>query len=482
MARFVPYLVILWLPFVCFLIAHFQKRKGIFLALVVGTLFLPVVGQASNDKSGAESGVVGLGPIQFSKDFTISYALLLAVFLYDFPLLTSSRPGWVDLPMVVWCLVPMLSALTNEPPPDGSLAIRDGFMQMITQSSRWAIPYLVGRLYLTDAEAFRDFALGLVLWGLIYVPLCLVEVRMSPQIHAWVYGFSPVDFTSVQRFGGFRPQVFFNHGLTLSLWMVSVLLIAFWLTWTWSSGRDRKFTGNALFLLVPTTILMKSTGALALGLVGGFVLYLSKIVPARIWLVGLVLVSPLYATVRVTGAWRGEALIEWISENISHDRAESLDFRMHNEDMLITKALEKPFFGWGGWGRARVYDDETGLDLTITDGLWVICFGNNGLVGLLAVGGIVSLPTLLFAYRFSPRDWSKAALAPATACAVIVVLWGIDCLMNAMMNPIYLFMAGGLTSLQTMPLPEKGQIALGMTTNRLPTIVSRATRQTSELV
>ena len=54
--------------------------------------------------------------------------------------------------------------------------------------------------------------------------------------------------------------------------------------------------------------------------------------------------------------------------------------------MLAAKAMRRPVFGWGGWGRSRVHD-EWGTDLSITDGLWIIQFGQLGQVQLSLVYG-----------------------------------------------------------------------------------------------
>ena len=79
-------------------------------------------------------------------------------------------------------------------------------------------------------------------------------------------------------------------------------------------------------------------------------------------------------------------------------------FRMDMENILMKKALEQPFFGWGGWGRNRVIDDEDN-DITVTDGLWIMVLGTNGIVGLLALAGVLLLPILAFAIRFPPAAW-----------------------------------------------------------------------------
>src|SRR5205823_4753004 len=123
---------------------------------------------------------------------------------------------------------------------------------------------------------------------------------------------------------------------------------------------------------------------LALGAVGAVVLLASRRAGRPAALALLLLVPPAYMALRLTGVWSGEGVVEWVGSRVDEERAQSLEFRLRNEDLLIDRALEQPAFGWGGWGRSRVVDD-TGRDLTVTDGLWVIALGDRGFFGLAAV-------------------------------------------------------------------------------------------------
>jgi hypothetical protein len=293
---------------------------------------------------------------------------------------------------------------------------------------------------------------------------------MSPQLHRLVYGYTQHTFAQTIRFDGYRPMVFFTHGLTLALWMVCALLIAGWLWWTGKSATGAAVSskrggmatapskiagwmGWFALLLLPTVVLLKSTGALVLGALGCAVLCAARYWPSRVWLLLLVAIPPLYVVTRTSGAWKGEDLVEMAKTNVGNARAQSLAFRLENEERLIDKALGQPLFGWGGWGRARVYDSE-GKDRTITDGLWIIALGDRGIFGLVALGGVLLLPVLRFAFLFPPRSWGEPLVAPLTVCAVVVALWAIDCLLNAGFNHLYLLMAGGLVGLSPGRPPQ----------------------------
>lgn len=451
MASLTPFLLIVWVALVLVLFPAFQRHRAVIAALLVGLLFLPQVGAGDS----ATQGIVpiSLSPFHFTKDLTISYSLLFAVLLYDSQRLLSLRWQWFDLPIVVWCLCPLASALTNAPPPDGSSMVRDGLAQMLQQTTSWGVPYLLGRLYFSDPLTLRDLVLGVVLAAVVYAPLCLFEARMSPQLHRIVYGFAQHSFGQTIRFGGYRPMVFFSHGLALAIWMTTALLMAAWLWWNGAGtksngkkGQAKTFLGFALLVLLPTTVLLKSTGALVLGAFGWGILLLSRFVPLRLWMMLLAAIPPLYVTIRTSGAWDGKELVEQVKEDVGKDRAESLDFRLNNENLLIKRALEQPLFGWGGWGRGRVMDDK-GKDISVTDGLWIIALGDRGLVGLGALGAVLLLPVLRFSWLFPPRSWGHPLVAPATVCAIALALWSIDSLMNGLFNHQFPLIAGALAGL-----------------------------------
>jgi hypothetical protein len=123
---------------------------------------------------------------------------------------------------------------------------------------------------------------------------------------------------------------------------------------------------------------------------------------------------------------------------------------MVNEDLLVAKAFGRPMLGWGGWGRNRVYDEE-GHDLSVTDGMWVIIFGVSGLVGLVAWISTLLLPAWMTLKHCARRNsWTDPSNAVLQFAAVVLGLHAIDCLANAMPNPIYYLFAGGLYSVMSL--------------------------------
>ena len=324
----------------------------------------------------------------------------------------------------------------------------DGLSGSLQHIVVWGVPYLVGRIYFRTLPTLRELALGIFAAGLVYAPLCLWEIRMSPQLHHFFYGFPQAPFAATIRFGSYRPMVFTPHGLALGMFMTSASLIGFWL---WYSRTSRRIagvpTGLALLALLITTVLCKSFGALILLLVALVALPAANRFGRRAVITLLIMTAPCYMIARTTDLWSGETAVE-LAAMLSIDRSRSLQTRLNNDALLVRRALERPVFGWGGWARARVLDHQW-RDVAITDGLWIIAFGNHGVVGLTSVTALMLLPALLLHRRYHVRHWRSAQLAPVAVLAITLVLYACDSVMNAMPTPLVPLMAGAVTAFAT---------------------------------
>lgn len=426
MTSLVPITLFGWIFAVMLLFALMPARRAVLVSFLGAVLFLP---QAS-------ISLPGLPDI--TKISVTSFSVLAAVTMFDTTRLLRFRVSWIDLPMLAWCLAPLPASIVN------GLGAYDGAAGSLTEVFNWGIPYLIGRIYFNDLQSLRELAIGIFVGGLVYVPLCLVEVRLSPQLHRWVYGYHQHSFQQTLRFGGYRPMVFMQHGLMVGMWMASASLIGVWL---WRNGGLRRLYGIPMTLLVPaqlvTTFLCKSTAAIAL-LIGGLcLLFFNQWARLSILVVCLAAIPPLYVTARVRGYWAGEQLIT-LAEHIDIERADSLSTRFESETLLAEKAMRQPAFGWGRWGRWRIYDDY-GRDITTSDSLWIIALGETGLVGVTALLAAFTLPVLLVLRRVPAGQWHLPTAAPLAALTMIVALYAIDNLINAMGNPIYVLALGGIS-------------------------------------
>ena len=242
------------------------------------------------------------------------------------------------------------------------------------------------------------------------------------------------------------------------MWMTSASLIGIWLSLTRSVRKiiDTPIQWVTIGLVV-VTLLCRSLGALLL-----MALVLAALLEIR-WLrrptilIFILLIPLVYVTVRASTDW-GAAQLVAAAKTIDERRSESLGTRLHHDRQLVVRALERPWFGWGGWGRNRI--QVNGKDVSITDGLWVSIVGRQGLTGLISWLGITLLPPAYFIVRVKPRNLVHPVLAPMTAAAAILGMLTIDWLMNAFTNPTYFVMAGGLVAVTSKLAWVKGRLGV----------------------
>ncbi len=422
-----------WIPVTLLLFMVVPPRRAIVIGSIAGWLILPPI------------GISLPGVPDYTKTSAITLSILLGIIVFDAVRLTTFRPRWFDIPMIVYCVSPFCSSISND------LGPYDGLSAMATQCVEWLLPYWIGRIYITDVKSYRELGLGMIIGGVCLIPFCLLEFKMSAITQQLVYGLG--DNWEGVRMGGYRPKVFFSSGLALGLWMNATTLVAWWFQRTVQFKRLGDVpAGLVTTALLIISILCRATGATVL-LAIGFVAMVICLRTRKKWAMWCVVgIAPLYCAVRSTELWSGQSAVVLAQMTVGEERACSLDFRLENEDLLIAKALQRPIFGWGGWGRNRVYD-EMGNDMAITDGYWIILFGTGGYVGLSSITVSMLLPAVLFLKRFSVEQWNRPELAAVTVFGVILNLFLIDCLVNAMPNIIYVIVAGGLFNIV---LPRKG--------------------------
>lgn len=423
----VPIALLVFIPATVAAVSRLGLRRGVLAALVGGWLFLPVYDRALDI------------PWITRKAMFVPAVVLAVAVLQGWRDFWSFRPRLLDIPMLVLCLTPFATSISN------GLGAYDGAHAAFQTTLSWGVPYLLGRVYLGSPRALDDLATTLVMGAIVYVPFCLWEVRMSPTLHHDLYGFATFQFVQSVRLGGYRPAVFLVHGLMLGMFMACSTLIAYWF---WRlRGRDELWgvsMGWWLIVLLVTTLLTKSTGAILLLLVGIGALEGTRLLGKPLTLMILLAIPPGYCVARATG-WNGLSLVDVSRNWLGAERAQSLSFRIQNEDKLIEKASERPWLGWGRWGRSRVYDAR-GRDISVTDGEWIIALGVLGLSGLVSLWLVLQLPVLALLRTFPARHWGDRRLASAAALAAILLLWAIDELLNAMNTPLFPAIAGALVS------------------------------------
>lgn len=415
------------------LFAFLPPLKALFVSVLGGWMFLP------------QAHMVVQGMPDYDKAVAVSVGVMLATAIFQMSRIMSLRPRLADVFMLVYCTSGVTASVTND------LGLYDGGSTALRDIITVALPYITGRLYLQKPGDLANLVVALVAAGLIYAPLCLLEVRLAPQLHKWVYGFTTNRFVHNMRYDGFRPTVFMHSGLAVGMFMSMATMLCAWVVVT---RYRRSVLGVPVVLLLPillvTAVLVKAIGAAILGLAGFCALLFDRQLRFPLAACAMMVAVPGYIVGRSTGVWHGEP-ITTVAEQLSPDRAQSFAYRLGNEDLLAEKALQRPLFGWGGWSRARVFD-ENGKDLAPTDGHWIILLGNRGIYGLTGYFGFLLLPPLVYLWRAGrPKGWRRSPEVAASAgLAIVVILYACDCLPNAMYNPLWLMMAGGLANVAAL--------------------------------
>ncbi|MFM9853414.1 MAG: hypothetical protein ACKVOJ_11500 [Sphingomonadaceae bacterium] len=357
--------------------------------------------------------------------------------------------------IVLFIISPLATVLTNADPINLSESSIPGMtlydaLSLCVEQAVLLIPFLLGYNVLRGDGGQNDILRALAIAGLLYSLPMLFEVRMSPQLHAKLYGFFPASFGQQMRFDGFRPVVFMGHGLLVAIFCCVALLT---MVGQWRAGKTvfGISAGIASAYLAAVLYLCKSFGAIGFAIIFAPLLYLAK--PRQlVWLsavLAIILIS--YPALRGSGLIPVEE-ISSLAKSLSTDREASLAVRLENEEVLLQKANKRPAFGWGTYGRNRIYDEDTGADESLTDGTWIIMVGTYGWVGYLACFGLLCFP--LIAPLGRPTARGKTPLVTATLTIILAVNL-LDLIPNSSLTPITWLIAGALSAPALRPRTQK---------------------------
>jgi hypothetical protein len=318
----------------------------------------------------------------------------------------------------------------------------DGFSALESQFI-FILPFFIGRYYLRTFSQNEAILRALVMAGLIYSLPMLFEIRMSPQLSNWIYGYY-TSFATEYRYGGFRPVVFMGNGLIAAFFLMTSMVAAATLWRTESRFLPILpippvgITGYLGFVLV----LCKSAGALVYG---AALVMLVRFTKSRLQIrvaLFFAFLGLAYPILRIEGLFPNKILVD-VASSFNQDRADSLEFRFVQEGNLLAHASERFFFGWGRYGRNRVYTEESGKDDSITDGRWIVTMGQFGFVGFVAEFGLLTYSVFraFLAFRFAQNVRERIFFS---AFALIVAINIIDLLPNASLSPWTWLLTGAL--------------------------------------
>lgn len=433
MPNILAYLMLALWPLVCLVMfRRMPLERAIIWSILGGYMFLP------------PTAAFDLPVLKLDKFAMASIApWFICVFVMDKKVELWPRSTLLRIMMVVFVFSVIPTAMFNNEPlffrgnmfgqparPVPAMGLKD-LPSILVARIIALLPFLLARQYLASDKALRELLLALVIAGVVYSVPALIEIRLSPQINVWVYGFFQHSFAQMIRAGGFRPIVFMPHGLWVALFFFTTVIAAAALSRRLENvrGKFRALTAYLALILV----LCKSYAAMGYGLaLTPVALLASAKTQIRIAIL-LAVIAFSYPMLRNASLLPLGAIVEQ-AESLSVERAGSLRYRFDNEELLIGRAQEKPWFGWGSWGRNFVRNTETGEAITVTDSRWIIVFGSYGWVGYVSETALLALPLMLLGWR--RRILPEGAMSHyAPPVAIIVAATMADLLVNDTLVP-----------------------------------------------
>jgi hypothetical protein len=437
--NFLYYLVLFCWPFFAYrLIVRWQLDRAVLLMMLIPYLFLPVPHPYQIMK-------LPLLPALDKESIPI-LALLFALYLKKIKLDWFPSYRLSGFFCAALLLSPFFTVFTNMQPLNigerslPGLQFTESLSLLTSLVIKVYVPFVVGYSLLASEKSHEELIKLMFVLGLIYSVLMLYEVRMSPQLHTKFYGFFPHDWRQQIRAGGFRPVVFLGHGLLVALYG-SITAIAAFALWR-NKHKVTKGKGAMIFAYCCLVLVLCKTYSAVIYLL--FFASLSLFLSEKMRMRALSLIALIVLTFPAIRHQLPLSDITAFFMDLNPDRASSLQYRFDHEDKLLGKANEKPWFGWGTWGRNRIYHPITGEDMSVTDGAWIIRYGVFGWLGYLAAMGLLAYPIIAFAkaMKSHPDDRSPSPYTPVL-CAILAI-YLIDQIPNASLSHLTYLIAGAV--------------------------------------
>ena len=432
--------LIAWIPISLFFFRRYPIRIALLINFIGGWAVLPAARYVV-EGPGIPYWIIGTSlesEYFLTKAVVIGFCGILAVLIFDPASIKRFRLTVWDLPMGMWLIAPILSAIAN---PDN---LSEGLVGEIYQILAWGSPYMIGRLYFTDTQSLRLTAKAFVVGGLAYIPFCLFEIVRGPFFYEHLYGYQPYQMMGAQRFLGYRPTVLLENGNQLGVWMATATLIAIWL---WHRKAAKTIVHIPIFWvaisLFVVTLACQSTEAIIMLLaLIPFIFVDPRHLNRTVSLI-LVVCIVAFAAFRITNyvsirdLVRDNPIAHSVSSTLKNMGKGSLEWRVDQDEQHINKALNEPILGFGTWN----WWDEGPMRPW---GLWLLTFGMYGSVGLVSLEALLLIPALRAVwFPLARSDIGYTNMRHTLSAAVLIS--GVDSLLNSTVILPLLLVIGGMT-------------------------------------
>jgi len=430
-----------WIPISLILYRRMPIRKALLVNFVGGWAILPAANYVAPVPDAFPYWIIGTcleSNYFITKATVLGFAGILGVLLFDRSSFKRFRLTVWDLAMGMWLIAPFLSGIAN---PENYQEAWAGWLYQILA---WGSPYLIGRLYFTDTNSLRLVAKSLVIGGLLYIPICLLEFPRGPWIYHWLYGYQPFQTNGADRWIGYRPVGLLENGNQLGIWMATATLIAIWL---WRRKTAESILGipiaTAAIALLIVTLFCQSTGAIILLLALIPFVFVDPRHLSRTFSIVLILGILGFAIFRI-GNWvsfhdlvQENRVAHAVDSDLRKVGKGSLGWRLKEDERHIDTALEEPILGYGQWNWW-----QGGIERPWS--LWLLVFGMYGSVGLVSLEAALLIPALRAVwFPLARSDIGYTNMRHTLSAAILIT--AIDSLLNSSILLPLLLVIGGMT-------------------------------------
>jgi hypothetical protein len=356
--------------------------------------------------------------------------------------LMGSRPGWADVPLVCWCLWPIGQwPFVENPEPQPWIA-------SLYLSAAWGAPWLLGRVYFWSEDGAKQLIASMVAGMTVIVPIALLEGAFGPMVYGWIYGLHPFRSDGAQRYVGFRPLGFFEHGNQYGIWVAATALAAVWLWQTASNSRMRGRLAAVATLGLAIALMSQSLGAVLLLCAGLVLLWTMGRSPTRWVLLLLLLLTVSGGAIYLSGKVPLRALAEnttigrQMVEIIRFTGRRSFTWRIARDQAALPLVAAHPIVGTARWDWWRKNDERPW-------GLALLILGQFGLIGLMLAFGSLLMPALRA--LTVGGHFGTSRIHPAAPLAVIILMAIADALLNSFFFYPAILAAGALSARHRSP-------------------------------
>lgn len=449
------------LAYVIFLMAAllvFSKRRAETAVLIVflgGWLCLPVGHYAAESSQAAFAyWIVGAAlpsDLLLTKAWVAPVAALLGALGFDRHRLLQWRPDAADAVMALWCFWPLCQAFllagsSPSPAPPGWLSSAYLF-------GTWGATWLLGRVYFSSAASQSLLIQGLM-WSVVAcLPIAAFEGITGQSIYGFIFEPHPFRFDGSERYLGFRPLGFFEHGNQYGLWVSLCALAAVWRALSLRSGRESGRSVSVAKTLaaigVTVAVAAQSVGALLLAVLGGAFLSVGRVIRLRVLVFSFAALLLATSVVYVSGAipitqiGKGSELGQRVVSAFRAVGRGSFTWRISQDQKLLPEIKAHILVGAGQW------DGWRGKGIRPW-GLALLLLGQYGAIGLSLCFGSVLWPALREAWR-APRASGWQTSATPLLLAAIVGMTMLDALLNSFIFFPAVLIAGSLARRRPIP-------------------------------